>query len=139
MQLHLGQGSTEHLLDTLVMSNLGYFQLKVAPGVWNMRLAPGRSRDLYAIRSSTLLDGSQRLSAQVSCSCRLMVECMLCQRPTQPHLASDHVNQKTHPVQLFDFAGHMSRQACVQPDIELLRAITDSFRQHPALVEEAAL
>jgi UDP-glucose:glycoprotein glucosyltransferase len=30
------------LVDTLVMSNLGYFQLKSAPGLWKLKLAPGR-------------------------------------------------------------------------------------------------
>lgn len=35
------------------MSNLGYFQLKSAPGAWTLQLAPGRSRQLYHIESST--------------------------------------------------------------------------------------
>ena len=35
------------------MSNLGYFQLKSAPGAWTLQLAPGRSRELYHIESST--------------------------------------------------------------------------------------
>lgn len=29
------------LVDTLVMSNLGYFQLKSGPGLWKLKLAPG--------------------------------------------------------------------------------------------------
>ncbi|CAM9733036.1 unnamed protein product, partial [Phaeothamnion confervicola] len=33
--------------DTVVMQNLGYFQLKANPGVWALRLAPGRGSDLY--------------------------------------------------------------------------------------------
>jgi hypothetical protein len=28
-------------VDTLVMSNLGYFQLQAAPGLWDLTLAPG--------------------------------------------------------------------------------------------------
>ena len=32
------------LVDTLVMSNLGYFQLKSGPGLWKLRLAPGQRR-----------------------------------------------------------------------------------------------
>jgi len=35
--------------DTLVMSNLGYFQLKGQPGVFNLSIAEGRSRDIYHI------------------------------------------------------------------------------------------
>ena len=33
--------------DTLVMSNLGYFQLKGQPGVFNLSIAEGKSRDIY--------------------------------------------------------------------------------------------
>jgi UDP-glucose:glycoprotein glucosyltransferase len=35
------------------MKNLGYFQLKASPGLWELSIAPGRSRDLYKIVSST--------------------------------------------------------------------------------------
>jgi UDP-glucose:glycoprotein glucosyltransferase len=40
-------------VDTLVMQNLGYFQLKASPGLWELSIAPGRSRDLYQINSVT--------------------------------------------------------------------------------------
>ena len=46
----LSTGGPAFKEDTLVMSNLGYFQLKATPGVFRMRLAPGRSRDLYKIQ-----------------------------------------------------------------------------------------
>lgn len=59
VQLHLGSPKQPHLQDTLVMSNLGYFQLKSAPGAWTLQLAPGRSRDLYRIQSSTGTLGDQ--------------------------------------------------------------------------------
>ncbi len=36
--------------DTLVMRNLGYFQLKANPGLWQLLLAEGASRDLYNIK-----------------------------------------------------------------------------------------
>ena len=35
------------MVDTIVMANLGYFQLKASPGLWNLQLAPGRSSELY--------------------------------------------------------------------------------------------
>lgn len=35
--------------DTLVMQNLGYFQLQANPGVWQLQLAPGRASELYHI------------------------------------------------------------------------------------------
>ena len=49
VQLHLGTAQQPHQVDTLVMSNLGYYQLKAAPGVFNLRLAPGRSQELYTV------------------------------------------------------------------------------------------
>jgi len=35
--------------DTLVMTILGYFQLKAAPGLWSLRIREGRSDDLYVV------------------------------------------------------------------------------------------
>jgi UDP-glucose:glycoprotein glucosyltransferase len=35
--------------DTLVMKNLGYFQLQATPGVWSLHLARGRADELYDI------------------------------------------------------------------------------------------
>lgn len=49
VQLHLGNTTDAHVTDTLVMSNLGYFQLKSSPGHWMLSLAPGRSRELFTI------------------------------------------------------------------------------------------
>ncbi|XAR56342.1 hypothetical protein NMG60_11036790 [Bertholletia excelsa] len=47
LQLILGSKSRPHLVDTIVMANLGYWQMKVSPGVWYLQLAPGRSSELY--------------------------------------------------------------------------------------------
>ncbi|KAJ7513700.1 hypothetical protein O6H91_23G011200 [Diphasiastrum complanatum] len=47
LQLIMGTKRHAHMVDTIVMANLGYFQLKAAPGVWNLGLAPGRSAELY--------------------------------------------------------------------------------------------
>ena len=41
---------------TIVMSNLGYFQLKAAPGVHTLAVAPGRSRQLFGIAPGGVLD-----------------------------------------------------------------------------------
>jgi hypothetical protein len=38
-----------HFSDTLVMQNLGYFQLKANPGLWELSLAEGRARTLYLL------------------------------------------------------------------------------------------
>jgi len=53
VQLHLGDAKRPHVVDTLVMSNLGYFQLKASPGVWSLKLAPGATSALYTVHSST--------------------------------------------------------------------------------------
>ncbi|KAK6156984.1 hypothetical protein DH2020_011232 [Rehmannia glutinosa] len=50
LQLILGTKNTPHFVDTLVMANLGYWQMKVFPGVWYLRLAPGRSSELYVMK-----------------------------------------------------------------------------------------
>ncbi len=51
VQLNLGTPEEPTKFDTLVMSNLGYFQLKSSPGIWQLRLAEGRSSDVYGIKS----------------------------------------------------------------------------------------
>jgi len=53
VQLHLGTSTEPHVVDTLVMSNLAYFQLKAAPGMWSLSLAPGRTQQVYDLESST--------------------------------------------------------------------------------------
>uniref|UniRef100_A0A0K0FWP3 UDP-glucose:glycoprotein glucosyltransferase 1 (inferred by orthology to a human protein) n=1 Tax=Strongyloides venezuelensis TaxID=75913 RepID=A0A0K0FWP3_STRVS len=35
--------------DTIVMANLGYFQLKSNPGIWDLQLREGRSKEIYEI------------------------------------------------------------------------------------------
>ncbi|OMO74262.1 Glycosyl transferase, family 8 [Corchorus capsularis] len=61
LQLILGTKNTPHLVDTIVMANLGYWQMKVSPGVWYLQLAPGRSSELYHFRDGGD-DGSQEKS-----------------------------------------------------------------------------
>ena len=38
-------------MDTIVMANLGYLQLKSSPGRWLLKLRQGRSDELYDIVS----------------------------------------------------------------------------------------
>lgn len=52
LQLLLSDERRSRQVDTLVMSNFGYFQLKARPGVWNLSLVAGRSSELYAITAS---------------------------------------------------------------------------------------
>jgi len=50
-QLVLGTEKEPHFADTIVMANLGYFQFKANPGIWDMRLKEGRSKEIFKIDS----------------------------------------------------------------------------------------
>ncbi|KAH9602156.1 hypothetical protein KSS87_023287 [Heliosperma pusillum] len=58
LQMILGTKNTPHLVDTLVMANLGYWQMKVSPGIWYLQLAPGRSSELYLLNEDD--NGNER-------------------------------------------------------------------------------
>ncbi|KAJ5628844.1 hypothetical protein N7490_011072 [Penicillium lividum] len=47
VQLILGTKENPHFADTLIMANLGYFQFKAQPGLWQINLKPGRSEKLF--------------------------------------------------------------------------------------------
>ena len=51
VQLLLGTKSKPHYTDTIIMANLGYFQFKANPGVWQLSLQPGRSSKIFTIDS----------------------------------------------------------------------------------------
>ncbi|XP_040281240.1 UDP-glucose:glycoprotein glucosyltransferase 2 isoform X1 [Bufo bufo] len=51
LQFTLGMKNDPVMVDTIVMANLGYFQLKANPGAWLLRLRKGRSEDIYRIVS----------------------------------------------------------------------------------------
>lgn len=51
LQLTLGTAGDPLMVDTIVMANLGYLQLKANPGSWILRLRDGRSSDIYDIVS----------------------------------------------------------------------------------------
>ncbi|KAI8914924.1 UDP-glucose:glycoprotein glucosyltransferase-domain-containing protein [Powellomyces hirtus] len=51
LQFLLGTKQDPSRLDTITMANLGYLQLKANPGIWDLRLREGRSRELYDILS----------------------------------------------------------------------------------------
>ncbi|CAG9313509.1 unnamed protein product [Blepharisma stoltei] len=44
--------STHMISDTIVMKNLGYYQFKANPGIYNISLFPGRSEELFTIMNS---------------------------------------------------------------------------------------
>ncbi|XP_038166016.1 UDP-glucose:glycoprotein glucosyltransferase 2 [Arvicola amphibius] len=49
LQFTLGTKSNPAVVDTIVMANLGYFQLKANPGAWILKLREGKSEDIYEI------------------------------------------------------------------------------------------
>ncbi|XP_003928254.3 UDP-glucose:glycoprotein glucosyltransferase 2 isoform X2 [Saimiri boliviensis] len=49
LQFTLGTKNKPVVVDTIVMANLGYFQLKANPGAWILRLCQGKSEDIYQI------------------------------------------------------------------------------------------
>ncbi|XP_029792388.1 UDP-glucose:glycoprotein glucosyltransferase 2 [Suricata suricatta] len=49
LQFTLGTKSDPAVVDTIVMANLGYFQLKANPGAWILKLRQGKSEDIYEI------------------------------------------------------------------------------------------
>nr|XP_039250114.1 UDP-glucose:glycoprotein glucosyltransferase 1-like [Styela clava] len=56
LQFTLGTKSNPLLVDTIVMANLGYFQLKANPGAWFLRLREGKSQDIYDITGHSRTD-----------------------------------------------------------------------------------
>uniref|UniRef100_A0A9L0S0C7 UDP-glucose ceramide glucosyltransferase-like 1 n=1 Tax=Equus caballus TaxID=9796 RepID=A0A9L0S0C7_HORSE len=49
LQFTLGTKNKPVVVDTIVMANLGYFQLKANPGAWILKLREGKSGDIYQI------------------------------------------------------------------------------------------
>lgn len=51
LQFTLGTRIEPIVVDTIVMANLGYFQLKANPGAWLLKLRHGKSSDIYDVSS----------------------------------------------------------------------------------------
>ncbi|KAH8887033.1 hypothetical protein GQ53DRAFT_844565 [Thozetella sp. PMI_491] len=51
VQLVLGTDKDAHFADTIIMSNLGFFQFKANPGVYNIKLKEGRSSEIFTLQS----------------------------------------------------------------------------------------
>ncbi|XP_074994430.1 UDP-glucose:glycoprotein glucosyltransferase 2 isoform X3 [Calonectris borealis] len=51
LQFTLGTKTNPLMVDTIVMANLGYFQLKANPGAWTLQLRKGRSEEIYRVFS----------------------------------------------------------------------------------------
>ncbi|KAH9487627.1 UDP-glucose:glycoprotein glucosyltransferase 1, partial [Bulinus truncatus] len=62
LQFTLGTGKVPDMVDTIVMANLGYFQLKAYPGLWSLKLRQGRSEEIYKIDSHEFTDSPNNSS-----------------------------------------------------------------------------
>lgn len=51
-QLVLSTDADPHFADTIIMANLGYFQFKANPGIYNLGMQKGRSEDIFHIDST---------------------------------------------------------------------------------------
>jgi UDP-glucose:glycoprotein glucosyltransferase len=51
LQLQLTDKSYNAISDTQVMANLGYFQFKATPGVYQLAIRPGRGTEVYELES----------------------------------------------------------------------------------------
>lgn len=51
VQLVLANANNTHFADTIIMANLGFFQFKANPGVYNIHLEEGRSSEIFSIES----------------------------------------------------------------------------------------
>ena len=65
LQFLLGTESNPAQFDTIVMANLGYFQLKASPGAWILQLREGRSKELYDISNHTNTEKSDDKNEKV--------------------------------------------------------------------------
>nr|XP_018911723.1 PREDICTED: UDP-glucose:glycoprotein glucosyltransferase [Bemisia tabaci] len=69
LQITLGTETQPVMVDTIVMANLGYFQLKANPGMWILRLRQGRSSEIFDIVShegSDTPEGSADIKVLIS-------------------------------------------------------------------------
>uniref|UniRef100_A0A0X3PJY9 UDP-glucose:glycoprotein glucosyltransferase 1 n=1 Tax=Schistocephalus solidus TaxID=70667 RepID=A0A0X3PJY9_SCHSO len=68
LQFTLGTADNLQKHDTIVMANLGYFQLKANPGAWYLNLRKGKSKDIYKITGHEYADnpvGSESVTAVI--------------------------------------------------------------------------
>ncbi|CAH0722695.1 unnamed protein product, partial [Brenthis ino] len=89
LQLVLGTRGRPETMDTIVMANLGYFQLKANPGAWILRLRPGRSDEIYEIVGHENTDtpaGSQDIQVLMSSFRSHVIKLRVSKKPDKQHL-----------------------------------------------------
>ncbi|KAF2174090.1 glycosyltransferase family 24 protein [Zasmidium cellare ATCC 36951] len=66
VQLVLGTDADPHFADTIIMANLGYFQFKANPGLYNLALQKGRSEEIFQIDSAGTMGYAAQLGDHVT-------------------------------------------------------------------------
>lgn len=98
LQITLGTESQPVVVDTIVMANLGYFQLKANPGAWLLRLRQGRSADIFDIVSHEGTDtpaDSEDIKVLISSFRSHVIKLKVSKKPGKQHmdlLAEDDQN-----------------------------------------------
>ncbi|KAK6033739.1 UDP-glucose:Glycoprotein Glucosyltransferase [Ostertagia ostertagi] len=59
LQFVLGTSREPTQFDTIVMANLGYFQLKANPGAWLLQIREGKSSEFYNISAHSNTEGNE--------------------------------------------------------------------------------
>ncbi|XP_074098561.1 UDP-glucose-glycoprotein glucosyltransferase [Cotesia typhae] len=98
LQITLGTEKQPVMVDTIVMANLGYFQLKANPGEWLLRLRQGRSAEIYDIHSVTgqdVIQDSNEIKVLISSLKSHVLKLKVSKKPDKMHtdLLADDDNQ----------------------------------------------
>uniref|UniRef100_A0A8B9QMG8 UDP-glucose glycoprotein glucosyltransferase 2 n=1 Tax=Apteryx owenii TaxID=8824 RepID=A0A8B9QMG8_APTOW len=132
LQFTLGTKNNPVRVDTIVMANLGYFQLKANPGAWTLRLREGRSKEIYHVFSHEGTDSvadladvivvlnnfrSKIIKVQVQKKSDKMNEDLLTDGVTEEKGNWDSMEKKSDILNIFSVAsGHLYERflsACV--------------------------
>ncbi|RCN41202.1 hypothetical protein ANCCAN_12840 [Ancylostoma caninum] len=65
LQFVLGTAVNPTQFDTIVMANLGYFQLKANPGAWVLQLREGKSKEIYELSGHSSTEESKNDTIRV--------------------------------------------------------------------------
>lgn len=89
LQITLGTETNPVIVDTIVMANLGYFQLKANPGSWLLKLRQGRSADIYDIvghEGTDTPENSTDIKVLISSLRSHIVKLKVSKKPDQMHM-----------------------------------------------------
>ena len=115
LQFTLGTKTDPEMFDTIVMANLGYFQLKASPGSWTLQLRNGRSKDIYDISSTKFTSTPAGILDQV----------VVCMRSFTNRFIQVFVNKKPG-MQLEDVLGEVEGDS--EDDTTASAGIWDSVK-----------